>query len=76
MAGDQIDAFFGTDADFRYCHMVLHYDANLAESAGGVDVFLIGSELRVLTRVRSARVVGIRFQLGRDRRAQSGALSR
>ncbi len=29
-----------------------------------------------LTRVRSARVVGIRFQLGRDRRAQSGALSR
>ena len=52
-AGDQIDAFFGTDDDFRYRHMVLHY-ANLAASAGGVDAFLVGSELRGLTRVRSA----------------------
>ena len=33
--------------------MVLHY-ANLAASAGGVDAFLIGSELKALTRVRSA----------------------
>ena len=33
--------------------MVLHYAA-LAESAGGVDAFVIGSELPGLTRVRSA----------------------
>src|SRR5262245_54147696 len=33
--------------------MVLHY-AELAVQAGGVDVLLIGSELRGLTRVRSA----------------------
>ena len=33
--------------------MVLHY-ASLAVDAGGVDAFLIGSELKSLTRVRSA----------------------
>ena len=33
--------------------MVLHY-ANLAMEEGGVDAFLIGSELASLTRVRSA----------------------
>jgi hypothetical protein len=32
--------------------MVLHY-ANLVQSCGGVDAFLIGSELKALTRVRS-----------------------
>ena len=32
--------------------MILHY-ANLTASAGGVDAFLIGSELRSLMRVRS-----------------------
>ncbi len=32
--------------------MILHY-ASLAVSAGGVDAFLIGSELAALTRVRS-----------------------
>ena len=36
-----------------YRRMVLHY-AQLAADAGGVDAFLIGSELRGLTRVRSA----------------------
>src|SRR6185295_6746930 len=53
-AASQIDAFFGTGVgDWRYRHMVLHY-AQLAAAAGGVDAFLIGSELRGLTRVRSA----------------------
>jgi hypothetical protein len=33
--------------------MILHY-ASLAADAGGVDAFLIGSELKSLTRVRSA----------------------
>src|SRR5262249_43382244 len=54
-AATQIDAFFGVgDPDaWGYRRMVLHY-AQLAAGAGGVDAFLIGSELRALTRVRSA----------------------
>ncbi len=54
-AATQIDAFFGIGepAGWNYRRLVLHY-ANLAASAGGVDAFLIGSELRDLTRVRSA----------------------
>jgi hypothetical protein len=54
-AAAQIDAFFGVGSPsaWRYRRMVLHY-ANLAASAGGVDAFLIGSELKSLTRVRSA----------------------
>ena len=54
-AATQVDAFFGGgDPDgWNYRRMVLHY-AQLAADAGGVDAFLIGSELRGLTRVRSA----------------------
>jgi hypothetical protein len=54
-AGTQVDAFFGIgDPDaWGYRRMVLHY-AQLAADAGGVDAFLIGSELAALTRVRSA----------------------
>src|SRR4029079_7659402 len=54
-AATQGDAFFGvSDPDaWSYRRMVLHY-AQLAADAGGVDAFLIGSELRGLTRVRSA----------------------
>jgi hypothetical protein len=53
-AGSQVDAFFSGGADaWNYRNMVLHY-ASLAASAGGVDAFLIGSELKSLTRVRSA----------------------
>ena len=54
-AATQIDAFFGVgDPDgWNYRRMVLHY-ADLATQAGGVDAFLIGSELRGITRVRSA----------------------
>jgi hypothetical protein len=54
-AADQLAAFFsgsGPD-DWTYRRMVLHY-AHLAADAGGVDAFLIGSELRSVTRVRSA----------------------
>lgn len=53
-AGTQVDAFFSAGTDqWNYRNMVLHYAAMAAE-AGGVDTFLVGSELRSLTRVRSA----------------------
>jgi len=54
-AATQIDAFFGIGdpGGWNYRRLVLHY-AQLAADAGGVDAFLIGSELRGLTRVRSA----------------------
>ncbi|MGE0750256.1 MAG: glycoside hydrolase/phage tail family protein [Variibacter sp.] len=69
-AAMQIATFFGTAApsDFSVAdgqvsyagpdewtlrRMALHY-ANLAVAAGGVDAFVIGSELKGLTRVRSA----------------------
>jgi hypothetical protein len=52
-AASQIDAFFGDALGWSYRRMILHY-AGLAAGAGGVDAFLIGSELASLTRVRSA----------------------
>jgi len=52
-AADQVNAFFSGGADsWNYRNMILHY-ASLAADAGGVDAFLIGSELKSLTRVRS-----------------------
>jgi hypothetical protein len=51
-AADQVNAFF-SGGTWNYRRMVLHY-ADLAVQAGGVDAFLIGSELLGLTRVRSA----------------------
>jgi hypothetical protein len=54
-AADQVNAFFGDAGadDWTFRRMILHY-ADLAAGAGGVDAFLIGSELGSLTRVRSA----------------------
>jgi hypothetical protein len=53
-AATQVAAFFGGGVDeWNYRKMVLHY-ASLAADAGGVEVFLIGSELKALTRVRAA----------------------
>ncbi|WP_137045471.1 glycoside hydrolase/phage tail family protein [Pseudolabrys sp. FHR47] len=53
-AADQVNAFFSGGPDgWNYRAMILHYAA-LAQEAGGVDAFLIGSELKALTRVRSA----------------------
>lgn len=46
-AATQIDAFVA-----RYRSFILHY-ANLCQSVGGVDAFLVGSEFIGLTRVRS-----------------------
>ena len=57
VAGDQTRAFFGSAApsatEFSYRRFILHY-ARLCAAAGGVDAFLIGSELAALTRVRSS----------------------
>jgi hypothetical protein len=50
-AATQVTNFF-SGGTWNYRRMILHY-ANLVVSAGGVDAFLIGSELRALTRVRS-----------------------
>ena len=67
-AATQIDAFVGTaqpqhfaitgntvvysgPTEWSYRRLILHY-ATLCVAAGGVDAFLIGSELRGLTRIR------------------------
>ena len=50
-AAAQVANFF-SGGDWNYRRMVLHYAA-LVQSAGGVDAFMIGSELKALTRVRS-----------------------
>lgn len=54
-AATQVAHFFsdGGSSGWNYRRMILHY-ANLAASCGGVDAFLIGSELKALTRVRSS----------------------
>ena len=44
-------AYSGSPTDFTYRRMVLHY-ANLCIVAGGVDLFLIGSEFRGLETIR------------------------
>lgn len=48
-ARTQVNAFCG--GDWGYRRLVLHY-AQLAAEAGGVDAFLLGSELRGLTTLR------------------------
>ncbi|QUS39303.1 hypothetical protein RPMA_11005 [Tardiphaga alba] len=50
-AATQVNAFFSGGV-WNYRRMVLHY-AQLVMAAGGIDAFLIGSELRGLTHVRS-----------------------
>jgi hypothetical protein len=50
-AATQVANFF-SGGTWNYRRMILHY-AGLVASTGGVDAFLIGSELKALTRVRS-----------------------
>ena len=56
-AGAQVERFFGPAApsaqDWCYRRFILHC-ADLCLRAGGVDAFLVGSELASLTRIRSA----------------------
>lgn len=62
-------------AEFSYRRFILHY-AHLCAAAGGVDAFLIGSELRGLTQIRgqggSFPVVAGLIQLAADVRAILG----
>ncbi len=51
ISGEQI--IYSGPAEWSFRRMVLHY-AHLAKAAGGVDAFVIGTELRGLTQVRSA----------------------
>jgi hypothetical protein len=52
VVGEQV-SFTGPASEWGLRRMVLHY-AHLCKAAGGVNAFLIGSELRGLTQVRSA----------------------
>ncbi len=88
----EVAAFFGTaqagdfaisgttviyagPAEFSYRRYILH-QAYLCRAAGGVEAFLIGSELRGLTRIRGASgnfpVVDALIQLAADVRAVLG----
>ena len=44
-------AYSGSSTDYTFRRMILHY-ANLCVVAGGVDLFLLGSELRGLEAIR------------------------
>jgi len=50
--GQGLPTFTGPSNEWGYRRMVLHY-ANLCEAAGGVDGFIVGTELRGITGVRS-----------------------
>ncbi len=92
-ADAEVAAFFGTaqagdftisgntvayngPAEFSYRRFILH-QAHLCKAAGGVDAFLIGSEMRGLTRIRGAAgnfpAVDALRQLAADVRAVLGA---
>ncbi|AMW36140.1 hypothetical protein [Xanthomonas phage XAJ2] len=51
-AASQINTFFTREMGFS--RMIYHY-INICKQAGGVDVFLIGSEMVGITKVRSSR---------------------
>ncbi|MGB3537928.1 MAG: glycoside hydrolase TIM-barrel-like domain-containing protein, partial [Mesorhizobium sp.] len=73
-AADQVATLFTRTWGLR--RMILHY-ASLCASAGGVDAFIIGSEMRGLTQVRSAAgsypAVSRLVTLANDCRAVLGA---
>lgn len=52
-AGDGTVAFSGAADDWGFRRLILHY-AHVALAAGGVDAFLVGSEMRGLTTLRDA----------------------
>ena len=58
-------AYTGSASDFGLRRMILHY-ATLCDAAGGVDAFLIGSELRGLTTIRDGAASYPAVQAFRD----------
>jgi hypothetical protein len=71
-AAAQVDAFFSGGPDgWNYRAMALHY-ASLAADAGGVNAFLIGSELKSLTRVLGLRRLSGGERAGDARRRCEG----
>ncbi len=74
VSGESVSWTGGNDWGFR--RMILHY-AHLCAAAGGVDAFLIGSELRGLTTIRDSATgfpaVAALRQLAADVRAILGA---
>ena len=79
-AATQVASFFGSanpsSSEWSFRRFILHY-ARLCAEAGGVDAFIIGSELVSLTRVRSAPgvypSVAALIQLAADVKAILGA---
>jgi hypothetical protein len=73
IAGDAV--IYSGPAEFSFRRMILHY-AHLAKAAGGVDAFVLCSELRGLTQVRAAAnsypFVAALQQLAADVRAVLG----
>ena len=73
VTGDSVT--YSGPAEWSYRRMILHY-AHLCAAAGGVDAFLIGSELRGLTSIRGASgnfpAVEALIQLAADVRAVLG----
>ncbi len=49
----QTVAFTGPAGEWSFRRMILHY-AHLCAAAGGVDAFVIGTEMRGLTRIRNS----------------------
>ena len=70
-SASDVDAFFGTDEDFRFRHSILHH-ARLAVEAGGVDAIVIGSELKALMASVGFAAVGKMRSLAADVRAIVG----
>lgn len=71
VAGTQVSWTGG--ADFGLRRMILHY-AHLCAAAGGVDAFLIGSEMRGLTQVRDGATSYPAVQAFRDLAADCRAI--
>ena len=70
---DATVTFIGPPDDWGLHRMVLHY-AHLCAAAGGVDAFLIGSEMRGLTTIRSGASAYPAVQAFRDLAADVRAI--
>ena len=73
---DDESVVYSGPAEWSYRRLILHY-AHLAAAAGGVEAFIIGSELRGLTQARSSAsaypfVTGL-IQLAADVKAVLGS---